>query len=111
MILARRRGRATAAVATHVMSAEAGGLPAPRPNLVKLAQQAGLGTTYVGVPPRENPALDRLRKYGELAPGVDQAGFETWLDTPASWYVPPEYVTIDVDHSIRQGRFILVASA
>ncbi len=107
VIVARRFGQSTVKVATHTTSAESGGLPMARPNLVELARRAGLGTVYRGVPPRENPAFDHLRKHGVPAPGIDQASFESFFNKPATWYAPPEYLTVDVDRTIREGRIIL----
>lgn len=107
VIVARRFGRPTVKVATYTTPAESGGLPRARPSLAKPARQAGLGTVYRGVPPRENPAYDHLRTHGVPAPGIDQASFESFFNEPASWYAPPEYLTVDVDGSIREGRFIL----
>jgi hypothetical protein len=37
--------------------------------------------------------------------------FQTFFNQPATWYAPPEYLTIDVDRTIREGRFILAAQS
>jgi hypothetical protein len=111
VIVARRFGQRTVKVAVYTTPAETGGLPASRPNLVELARRAGLGTVYRGVPPRENPAFDAFRKYGVPAQGIDQASFESFFNEPATWYAPPEYLTIDVDRTIREGRFIVATPA
>jgi hypothetical protein len=110
VILARRVGQPTVKVATSTTRAETGGLPVSRPNLVKLARDAGLGTVFHGVPPRENPTFDALRKHGVPAPGIDQATFEAWFNEPATWYAAPDFLTIDVDRTIREGRFILATA-
>lgn len=69
-----------------------------------MATQAGLGTTYRDVPPRENPDLDVLRQRGVPALGVD---LDAFLDEPATWRFPPDRVTIDVDRTIREGQMVL----
>jgi hypothetical protein len=37
-----------------------------------------------------------------LAPGIHES---IW-DEPASWWAPPEYLTVDVDRTIREGRIV-----
>jgi hypothetical protein len=103
--MARRFARPTVKVATFTTPTETGGLSLVRPNLVKLARQAGLGTIHRGVPPRENPAFDAMRKHGAPAPGSDRPTFESLFNEPATWYAPPESLTIDVDRTIREGKF------
>jgi len=84
VIVARRSGQATVKVATYTTPVETGGLPVDRPNLVKLARQAGLGTFYRDVPPRENPAFDAIRRYGVPARGIDRASLESSFNEPAN---------------------------
>jgi hypothetical protein len=111
VIVARRLGHRTVRVATFATRAESGGLPVTRYSLHRLARQAGLGTVYRDVPPKESPAFDALRKHGVPGPGIDQASFQAFFNQPATWYAPPEYLTIDVDRTIREGRFILAATS
>ena len=36
-------------------------------------------------------------------PGVTEA--DVW-DKPSSWHEPPQWVTVDIDRSIREGRVV-----
>jgi len=103
VIVARRLGQPTVKVSTYGDSADTSRLA--RPNLHALARRHGLGTMYRGVPPRENPDLDALRGHsGWVRPGFD---LESYLNEPSNSWAPPEYLTIDVDRTIREGRFII----
>jgi hypothetical protein len=75
---------------------------ADSPAAANAARRAGLGQHYENVPLREDPAFDQLRKHGVLAPGVDASIWEEL----ASWWAPPEYVTVDVGSTIREGRIV-----
>jgi len=66
------------------------------------ARRAGIGQHYHGVPLREDPRFDTVRKHGVLAPGVDDS---TW-DKPTDWVALPEYLTVDVHRTIREGRIV-----
>ena len=72
------------------------------PAVAEAARWAGLGQHYNDVPPREDPAFDDVRKHGVLGPGIDES---VW-DQPSSWWAPPEYVTVNVDRTSREGRII-----
>jgi len=71
------------------------------------ARRAGLGQEYEGVPLREDPAFDQFRKHGVLAPGVDES---IW-DELSTWWAPPEYVLVDVERTIREGRIVAAAQS
>ena len=58
---------------------------------------------YRGVPLREFPRFDLVRKYGMLAPGVDES---VW-DKPSDLNVPPDYVTVDIERTLNAGRIVL----
>ena len=91
IILARRFGQPTVRVPTDFSS-----------GAQRAARKAGLYERHRGVPLREIPYFDLLRKHGTLAPGID----ESYWDRPTDINVPPEYLTVDVDRTIREGRFI-----
>jgi hypothetical protein len=75
------------------------------PSSARAARQAGLSQEYRGVPLREFPRFDLVRKYGTLAPGVDES---IW-DRRADVNEPPEYVTVDIDRTLNAGRVVLAA--
>ena len=55
------------------------------------------------MPLREFPRFDLVRKYGMLAPGVDES---VW-DKPSDLNVPPDYVTVDIERTLNTGRIVL----
>lgn len=77
------------------------------PAIARAAKDAGLSQQYRGVPLRELPRFDLLRKYGTLAPGVDEA---IW-DKPMDVNEHPEYVTVDIDQTLNAGRIVLATSS
>lgn len=82
VFVARRLGQSTVRIPTAFSPAAA-----------RAARDAGLGEHYRGVPLREIPRLDHVRKHGTLAPGVDES---VW-DEPTNVYEPPEYLTVDIE--------------
>jgi hypothetical protein len=91
IILARRLKQLTVKVPT-------GFSPAAQ----RAARVAGLYKQYHGVPMLEFPRYDLMRRYGTLAQGLDQSFFEQ----PTDLDEPPEYLTVDVDQTIREGKII-----
>jgi hypothetical protein len=77
------------------------------PTVANAARRAGLGQYYKDVPLREDPAFDDIRKHGVLDPGIDESAW----DQPSSWWAPPEYLTVDVDRTIREGRIVAATPA
>lgn len=92
IFVARRLGESTVPISTLWSPAGA-----------RAAKKAGLAQEYRGVPLREFPRFDLLRKYGTLAPGVDES---IW-NTPSDVNEPPEYVTVDIDRTLNAGRIVL----
>ena len=72
------------------------------PGSQRAARNAGLYEQFSSMPALEIPAFDLLRKHGTLAPGIDESFFKE----PKDWSLPPEYLTVDVDRTIRAGRVI-----
>lgn len=72
------------------------------PAAQRAARAAGLYKQYHGVPMLEFPRYDLMRRYGTLAQGLDQSFFEQ----PTDLDEPPEYLTVDVDQTIREGKII-----
>jgi hypothetical protein len=89
--VARRAGQPTVRVPT-----------AFSPACERAAREAGLGEDFRGIPLREVPRFDVVRKYGQLAPGVDDS---IW-DRLHNLYELPEYLTVDVDRTIVEGRVV-----
>ena len=79
-----------------VVSVPSAGSPA----VANAARRAGLGQQYQGVPLREDPAFDCVRKQGILGPGV----YDSVWDKPSTWWAPPEHLLVDVDRTIQEGR-------
>jgi hypothetical protein len=94
IILARRFGQPKVRVPTSFS-----------PGSQRAAREAGLYEQYRGVPRLELPFYDVLRKHGTLAPGLDESFWGQRDDVS----VPPEYLTVDVDRTIREGRVIAAA--
>jgi len=84
----------------YCLQAQVGRPTADSPALQDAARRAGLGHYYQDVPLRENLLLDRVRKFGVLGPD------ESVWDQPATWWEPPEYVTVNVYRTIREGRIV-----
>ena len=91
IILARRFRQPTVKVRTDFS-----------PAAQRAAWEAGLYEQYRGVPMLELPRYDAFRKYRKLAPGIDQSFFEQRRDL----LEPPDYVTVDVDRTIREGKVV-----
>ena len=96
IFVARRLGQSTVQVSTWWSPASE-----------RAAKKAGLSQEYRGVPLREFPRFDLFRKYGTLAPGVDES---IW-DEPRNVNEPPEYVTVDIDRTLNDGRIVLAPAA
>lgn len=94
VFVARRLGESTVPVSTWWSPASA-----------RAAKNAGLSQEYRGVPLREFPRFDLLRKYGRLARGVDES---IW-DTPTDLNEPPEYVMVDIERTLNAGKIVLAA--
>jgi hypothetical protein len=92
IFVARRLGQSTVPVSTWWSPASA-----------RAAKNAGLSQQYRGVPLREFPRFDLVRKFGTLAPGVDKA---IW-DEPTDVDEPPEYVSVDIDLTLNAGKIVL----
>jgi hypothetical protein len=90
IFVARRLGAAFVQLPTIASPAAAGA-----------ARRAGLGEWCRGVPPREDPLFDQLRKRGRQACG------ELW-DKPSTWWTPPEYVLVDVERTLLEGHIVAV---
>jgi hypothetical protein len=96
IILARKFRQSTAKVPTHWS-----------PGSQRAAKEAGLYERYRAVPLLEIPFFDQLRKHGQLAPGLNATSF---FQERRDVSVPPEYLTVDVDRSIREGRIVAAES-
>jgi hypothetical protein len=72
------------------------------PAVANAARRAGLSQQYQGVPLREDPAFDAVRKHGIPGPGVDDSAW----DKPSTWWAPPEHLLVDVDRTIQEGRIV-----
>jgi len=96
VFVARRLGESTVAVSTWWSPASA-----------RAAKNAGLSQQYRGVPLREFPRFDLVRKNGRLAPGVDES---VW-DKPTDINEPPEYVMVDIERTLNAGKIVLAAPA
>ena len=77
------------------------------PASARAAKNAGLSQQYRGVPLREFPRFDLVRKNGRLAPGVDES---VW-DKPTDINEPPEYVMVDIERTLNAGKIVLAAPA
>jgi hypothetical protein len=96
IFVARRLGQSRVAVSTWWSPASE-----------RAARKAGLSQEFKRVPLREFPRFDLIRKYGTLAPGVDDS---IW-DGPRDVNEPPEYVTVDTERTLNEGRVVLVEAA
>jgi hypothetical protein len=74
----------------------------------RAARDAGAYERYRDVQLLEIPFFDDLRRHGHLAPGLDRA---TYFEQRRDVSVPPEYLEVDVDRSIREGRIIAASVA
>lgn len=100
VVLARRLGMPRAPIPSLFRGAFG---PSPSPAVERAAREIGLGRYYRGVPLRESVHYGLCLRGIRYAKGFTEA--DVW-DRPVSWYEPPEWVTIDVDRSIREGRVV-----